>query len=595
MVSKSDDFLTYFEDELASLATLFKDFGETYPKAVTSAKLAPRSSDPHVNLLIESFAFLSARIQSKVDELQYAAPEALLSKIDPSLIELLPAISLVEFELNMATPPTPTGLIIPRGTQLTAQANDGTDCNFVSSYPVNYLPVNLGDLRFEKTQGLFENSRILSSLSFEVSSIGCDLSEVKFDRLRIFIDGDFKHASILREFLFNNTLEIFYVDNNTGQRSYLSKDKVTKVGFSENDSILNDSISSNHSYRLFREYVVFPTKFLFFDINTIQFPSDLSRVRLYFGFKKNFPSWFSLSRTKLKTNVTPVVNSFNKIAEPIVLDDLKSEYTLSPELGDKNKFEIININKVTLSSPGIEGAVELPHIMDSEMSVDGQGLSWSARFEKSFGTHNSVKLKIHGCDPEINDLSSQIALLDVTCHNKALAAKIAPGIQLFANFELPGKCKITRFPTNYVPRIMDADTLWKLASRMDLSAAMFIKDASSSENAKMFKDYIKTHIPIGVDSKALEVDSITDITVKSIVKEIRKDGKFAMAEGLALSVIVNEDHFMESNLYLFCDVLNEMLSNLVSVNSFVLLRMSTLQTPEEWEQWEPSHYGKSII
>ena len=74
MVSKSDDFLTYFEDELASLATLFKDFGETYPKAVTSAKLAPRSSDPHVNLLIESFAFLSARIQSKVDELQYAAP-----------------------------------------------------------------------------------------------------------------------------------------------------------------------------------------------------------------------------------------------------------------------------------------------------------------------------------------------------------------------------------------------------------------------------------------------------------------------------------------------------------------------------------------
>ena len=32
----------------------------------------------------------------------------------------------------------------------------------------------------------------LSSLSFEVSSIGCDLSEVKFDTLRIFIDGDLR-------------------------------------------------------------------------------------------------------------------------------------------------------------------------------------------------------------------------------------------------------------------------------------------------------------------------------------------------------------------------------------------------------------------
>jgi type VI secretion system protein ImpG len=313
------------------------------------------------------------------------------------------------------------------------------------------------------------------------------------------------------------------------------------------------------------------------------------------GFKESFPSWFSLNKVNLETNITPIVNSFEKIAEPIVLENLKSEYFISPELGDKNKYEVINVNKVTLSSPGIDGAVEIPHVMDSETSLDGGDLSWSTRFEKSFGNQNIVKLKIHGFDPEKIDLSSQIALLEVTCHNKALAAKITPSIQLFANFELPAKCKITRFPTNYIPRLMDSEILWKLASRMDLSASMFIKGASSSVNASIFKDFIKTHIPISNDSIVLEVDSITDVTLKPVVKEIGKDGKFAIVEGLEAAVIVDEDYFMESSLYLFCDILNEMLSSLVSINSFVLLCVSTIQAPEEWEQWEPSHHGKPII
>ena len=101
MSNIEDDFLDYFEGEISDLEEKFKDFGLQYPKAISSAKLAPRSSDPHINLLLESFAFYSAKIKSRVEELKYSVPEATLSRIDPALIEAIPAVSLAKYDINI--------------------------------------------------------------------------------------------------------------------------------------------------------------------------------------------------------------------------------------------------------------------------------------------------------------------------------------------------------------------------------------------------------------------------------------------------------------------------------------------------------------
>ena len=94
MATQDDDFLNYFEEELSNLSEHFKEFGARYPKAVTTAKIAPKSSDPHINLLLESFAYYSAKIRSSVEEIKYATPELLLSNIEPALIEQVPAMVL---------------------------------------------------------------------------------------------------------------------------------------------------------------------------------------------------------------------------------------------------------------------------------------------------------------------------------------------------------------------------------------------------------------------------------------------------------------------------------------------------------------------
>ena len=62
-----DDLLTYYERELTFLRQMGAEFAEKYPKIASRLLLEPdRVEDPHVERLVESFAFLAARVHLKI-------------------------------------------------------------------------------------------------------------------------------------------------------------------------------------------------------------------------------------------------------------------------------------------------------------------------------------------------------------------------------------------------------------------------------------------------------------------------------------------------------------------------------------------------
>ena len=59
----ADDLLMYYERELAFLRQIGTEFAGKYPKIATRLLLeSNKSEDPHVERLIQAFAFLAARI-----------------------------------------------------------------------------------------------------------------------------------------------------------------------------------------------------------------------------------------------------------------------------------------------------------------------------------------------------------------------------------------------------------------------------------------------------------------------------------------------------------------------------------------------------
>src|SRR5258706_16316137 len=82
-----DDLLLYYERELTYLRQSAVQFAEKYPKVASRLVIDPsKCEDPHVERLLEAFAFLAARAHLKIDDEFPQISEALLGIVYPHFI-----------------------------------------------------------------------------------------------------------------------------------------------------------------------------------------------------------------------------------------------------------------------------------------------------------------------------------------------------------------------------------------------------------------------------------------------------------------------------------------------------------------------------
>src|SRR6266567_7779513 len=96
-----DDLLFYYERELTYLRKLAVQFSEKYPKIAARLQLEPdKCEDPHVERMLEGFAFLAARVHLKIDDEFPEITEALLNILYPHYLRPIPSMSIVEFQVD---------------------------------------------------------------------------------------------------------------------------------------------------------------------------------------------------------------------------------------------------------------------------------------------------------------------------------------------------------------------------------------------------------------------------------------------------------------------------------------------------------------
>ena len=110
-----DDLLLYYERELRFLRRMGAEFADKYPKIASRLQLEEnKCEDPHVERLIESFAFLAARVHLKVDDQFPEITDALLHTLYPHYIRPVPSLSIVQFHLDPDQGKLTSGLKIPK-------------------------------------------------------------------------------------------------------------------------------------------------------------------------------------------------------------------------------------------------------------------------------------------------------------------------------------------------------------------------------------------------------------------------------------------------------------------------------------------------
>ena len=138
-----DDLLTYYERELTFLRQIGAEFAVKYPKIASRLLLeADKCEDPHVERLIQAFAFLAGRIHHKIDDEFPEITDALLGVLYPHYLAPLPSMSVVQFVLDPEQGKLTSGYRIEQGTPLYSQPVNGTPSRFRTCYPVTlYLEV----------------------------------------------------------------------------------------------------------------------------------------------------------------------------------------------------------------------------------------------------------------------------------------------------------------------------------------------------------------------------------------------------------------------------------------------------------------------
>lgn len=96
-----DDLLFYYERELSFLRHTGAEFAQRYPKVAGRLQLeAGKCEDPHVERMLEAFAFLAARVHLKIDDEFPEVVESLFSILYPHYIRPTPSMSVVQFHLD---------------------------------------------------------------------------------------------------------------------------------------------------------------------------------------------------------------------------------------------------------------------------------------------------------------------------------------------------------------------------------------------------------------------------------------------------------------------------------------------------------------
>ena len=139
-----DDLLLYYERELTYIRQIGAQFAEKYPKIASRLVLEPsKCDDPHVERLLEAFAFLAARVHLKIDEDFPEITEALLGIVYPHFIRPLPSMSIVQFHLDPEKGKLSTGLPVGRNSLLYSRPVDGVPCKFRTCYDTTLWPASV--------------------------------------------------------------------------------------------------------------------------------------------------------------------------------------------------------------------------------------------------------------------------------------------------------------------------------------------------------------------------------------------------------------------------------------------------------------------
>ncbi len=620
--------LRLYETELAFVREMGTEFAAEYPKIASRLDLGNTEvADPYVERLLEGFAFLTARIQLKMEAEFPTFTQSLLQMVYPHYLAPTPSMAVV----RLATDPAairslPQGVMLPAGTALRSLlgTHDQTNCEFRTAHAVQLLPIEISEAEYISSAaavaalGLPDQRGVKAAIRLRLKAAG-DLSfnKIALEKLTMFLGGPEGSRARLYEQLVANVASIYVRPSvrPVPWQEKLSPTALHGIGFDETEALLPPAPQSFEGYRLLQEYYAMPERFLFVELDGL----DRSSIRcasnemdIVILLNRSEPSLSSgFSPEYLSLFCTPAINLFPYRSDRINLSERDAEHQIVPNRMRPLDYEVFSVGGVEgFSADGSSGRNFMPFYAANDLSRNPghrsyfmlrrqpRQLSSRSRQRGPRSSYLGHETFVSLVDPDTAPAAENIRQLglDLLCTNRDLTLSMPVGKQ-HTDFTMAVSAPVTSVrcvvgPTAPRPCRTDGDYAWRFISHLGLNY-LSLMDGGPIQGAAALRELLRLYVPSSTSLAARQLESLLSVKTHPIVRRIPGSGPISVGRGLEITLTMDEGSFGGAGGILLAAVLDRFFAKYVSINAFT---ETVLSSPERGEvmRW-PMQVGNRPI
>lgn len=594
--------LDHYNRELQFVREMGAEFARHYPRIAARLGVDDTGcADPYVERLLESFAFLAARVQLKLEARHPDFTRHLAEIVYPHFQCPIPATAVVELKPDLREDALQSGVLVPRHSSMRSPLAKGerTAVELRTAMPVTLWPLELVEARYFSGSGALGNldlhpspqARAAIRLRLRVAG-GASLAALPLEQLTFHIKASQGLAASIFEQLHANLLGVCVRDAPAGQPpgrgTWQDAAAVRFNGLEDDEALLPETQQGLSAYRLLQEYFALPEKFLFFSVGGLrevvsrcggeQFDIHLLLDRANPALEN------ALGADQFRLYCTPAINLFARSLDRIHVGPHDTEHHLLPDRNRPLDYEVHTVQEVT----GIAGEGEAkvpvrpfystqhlaaqggpdcfftlqrrPRVLSPRQAATGIRASY-------VGTETWLSLTSRHADGTL----ARIRQLDVRalCSNRDLPLYLAIG-KGRTDFMLDGSAPVESIrcitgPTAPRPSPAAGDAAWKLISHLAMNHLSLADRAGSADSLReLLTLYADPHDA----AVARQIEGVREVGITPVVQRIPGSGPVAFGRGLQVTVTLDDAAFEGTGIVTLGAVLERVFARLVSVNAF---------------------------
>ncbi len=593
--------LKHYETELAFIREMGAEFAEAYPKIAGRLGMdGVEINDPYVERLIESFAFLTSRIQLELDMRYPVFTQHLLEIVYPHYLAPTPAMTVVQFQPEKGLAEKFT---MARGTRMRTPLREGdqTACEFRTAHEVDLWPLKISEVQYHSGRGEVvaagigdgNNARAALRLRLKATA-GLKLSELPLDHIDVFLPGPGRQPWMLYEHLLANCQAV--VGRSTDRRDdwfVTPQDaKVSPLGFESEQAILPYPGQSFDGYRLLQEYFALPQRFFFARLNGLKQIFSAAK-----GDEVDIHILLSENRSELQQTLsvdnfalycTPAVNLVEMRCDRVQVQRKDADHFVVVDRTVPMDFEVHTVLSVEGVTKDDRDDIQFrPFYSSDDYTAAGENHEAYYAVRRRF-RQRSERQKLKGTRTSYLGTDIFLSLVDrqeapypesveqlavkALCTNRDLTMLLETGkgktdFLLADGGPVTSVKSVTPISNPRASLAIDGNSAWRLVSHLSLNY-LSMDDADRGSAAAAIRELLGIYAPAGDRNLAKQLEGVNEVSSRPIVRRMSDEVLSTAVRGLEVNVTFDESYFEGTGVFLLGAVLEHFFAKYVSLNSF---------------------------